>query len=108
MSEQENVIEATDESFDEVISGGITLVDFWAEWCGPCKTFIPVLEDLASKNENIKVIKVDVEKCPDTASKMNIRSVPTITFFKDGDEGHSLIGSHSLEELQAEIDMLKE
>lgn len=104
----DNVIEATDDSFKDIISEGICLVDFSAEWCGPCKAQMPILEDLASKNENIKVVKVDIEKCSRTAQDMKVRSIPTIMFFKDGNEERTLIGLKKIEELQEEIDKFVE
>ncbi|TRZ81612.1 thioredoxin [bacterium] len=103
----DNIIEVTDDNFKETISEGIVLVDFWAEWCGPCKALVPTLEELASKNEDIKVVKVNVEKCPDTATSFKIRSIPTLIFFKDGEEGRLMVGSQSITYLQQEVDALR-
>jgi thioredoxin 1 len=72
--------------FNDLISGSIpVLVDFSAEWCGPCKAMAPVLSDVVSKlNSKAKVIKVDVDKNPEAAQKYNIRSVPTLILFVNG------------------------
>lgn len=79
-------IEITDSNFDEVInSGKPVLVDFWAEWCGPCKMIGPVVEELASDYEGKAIVgKVDVDSNPNTSAKFGIRSIPTLLVIKDG------------------------
>ncbi|MDG5815986.1 thioredoxin [Chitinispirillales bacterium ANBcel5] len=77
----------TDQNFsDEVLSANLpVIVDFWAEWCGPCKMLTPILEDLAPELEDKVIIgKLDVDANPQTASKYGINSIPTMLFFKDG------------------------
>ena len=73
------------EDFNELIKNGTTLVDFYAEWCGPCKMLGPVLESIASENHNFKIVKVDVDKHEDLARTYTIMSVPTLIVFKDGE-----------------------
>jgi len=79
-------IEITDANFEEVIkSEKPILVDFWAEWCGPCKMIGPIVEELAGDYEGKAVIgKVDVDSNPSVAQAFGIRSIPTLLFFKDG------------------------
>lgn len=69
---------------DVIESKGITVVDFWAEWCMPCKRLLPILESLSEQNPDITVTKIDVDQNPDLASEFNIRTIPTLILFKDG------------------------
>ena len=93
----------TKENFtSEVLSNEkLVLVDFWAEWCGPCKQIAPRLEELAEKySENLNVCKVDVDANRDLALEYNVRSIPSLMIFKGGEMVDSLIGAVSLEELE--------
>ena len=80
-------IHLTEQSFDEalVATQGLVMVDFWAEWCGPCRAIAPVLEELAEASEGrVTLMKVNVDENPDLAGRYGIRSIPTILFFKQG------------------------
>ena len=96
-------VNVTDENFEsEVIKAGKpVVVDFWAEWCGPCKQISPRLEELANKySENLTVCKVNVDENRELAIEYNIRSIPALIIFKSGEMVDSLIGAVSLEELE--------
>ena len=80
-------IEITDSNFQEVVldAGKPAVVDFWAEWCGPCRMLTPIVKELSSEYENRVVVgKVDVDSNPGISAKYGIRNIPTLLFFKDG------------------------
>jgi thioredoxin 1 len=96
------VAHATDATFKAMVldSDRPVLVDFWAEWCGPCKAIAPVLEELAGEVAGkARIVKVDVDSCPRTAGQFNIRSIPTLVLFKDGDVADVLVGLQSKSKL---------
>jgi thioredoxin 1 len=74
----------TKENFAEKIKEGKVIVDFWAEWCGPCRMLTPILEDIENNNSDIKVVKVNVDEEPELASQYQIRSIPTLYYFNGG------------------------
>ena len=104
----DNVIELNDENFEEYISKSEpVLVDFWAEWCGPCKMLTPVVEELASDFSGKAVIaKVNVDHSPSIAQKYSIRSIPSILFFKKGSVEQQLVGVVPKEEMAKIIEEL--
>ena len=86
----------TDETFESEIlkSEKLTLVDFWAEWCGPCKQIGPILEEIADeKKEKLKILKLNIDANPETPQKYNVRGIPTLMLFKDGTLVDTKIGS---------------
>ena len=90
-----NTLTVTDENFEnEVIQSDIpVLVDFWAEWCGPCKTIGPTIESLAADYKGeVKIAKLNVDDNPQAASRFGVRSIPTLMVFKDGEAQESVIG----------------
>jgi len=90
------VLELDDLSFDEKIKAGVVLVDFWAPWCGPCRSQTPIIEAVAEKVDGKVLIgKVNVDQAPQTASKFNIMSIPTLLVFRDGKEARRLVGVQS-------------
>ena len=107
MVESEMVLEVTDQNFaDEIESGtGLSMVDFWAAWCGPCRMVAPIVADLAEaySEQGLRVRKLDVDQNPATASKFGIRSIPSILFFKDGKHVDTVIGAVPRPFLEAKI-----
>ena len=103
----EHLTHVTDASFeDEVLKASEpVLVDFWAEWCGPCKMIAPVLDELAEEYAGkLKVCKLDVDANPDTAPKYNIKGIPTLIIFKNGNVEAKKVGAVSKSQLAAFID----
>ena len=88
-------LELTDANFKEEIINykGLTVVDFWAVWCGPCKMIGPIIEEIGEKFDGVKVGKLDVDNNPDTAIEYGIRSIPTVLFLKDGEVVEKHVGS---------------
>lgn len=97
----------TDATFDETVASTseALLVDFWADWCGPCKAIAPVLEELAAENEGKLVIgKLNIDENPDAARRYDVMSIPTLILFKGGQPAKRLVGAKGKGQLLAEID----
>jgi len=97
------ITNVTDANFDsEVVNNSEpVLVDFWAEWCGPCKAIAPKLEELAKNYEGkIKIAKVNVDENQQTPSKFSIRGIPTLIMFKGGKVVDQLVGNHPVESIE--------
>jgi len=93
----------TDQNFEtEVLQGPVpVVVDFWAEWCGPCKFVAPVLDELAVEYDGrVKVTKLNVDENPSMSARFQVRSIPTILFFKDGEMVDQVIGAASKADLK--------
>ncbi len=103
----DNLIQLTDDNFEtEVIkSSAPVLVDFWAVWCGPCKMIAPELEKIADEKSSdvLKIGKVNVDECRDTAIKYGISSIPTLLLFKDGEVAKKLVGAMGKDKILDEI-----
>jgi len=105
----ENATAVTDETFkEEVLEADIpVMVDFWAEWCGPCKMLAPVIEEIAQDYAGrVKVVKLDIDANPNTAMQFGIRSIPTSVFFKDGEVVDQLIGAAPKAHIASRLDRL--
>jgi len=100
-------IELTGADFKETLSEGVSLVDFWAPWCGPCRMIAPVIEELAEDFDGkAKICKVNTDEEQDIAVEFGIRSIPTIMFFKDGEMVDQVVGAQSKQALADKINGL--
>jgi len=108
-NEDGDVLHLTEHTFDETLSTaeGILMVDFWAQWCGPCRAVSPVLEELAGQSDGaVTLAKVNVDEEPRLAQRFGIRSIPTILFAKDGKIVDQVVGAVPRAQLQARITAL--
>jgi thioredoxin 1 len=104
----EGVKTLTDATFEDEISGAATpvIVDFWAPWCGPCRTVGPIIEELAADHaDKVVVGKLNVDENQETAGKFGIMSIPTIVLFKDGKAAKKVIGVRSKADLEREFEL---
>ena len=93
--------ESNEQSFNQDIESGLTVVDFWAPWCGPCRSQAPILEQFAAKHAGkVSVLKVNTDENGDLAASYGIMSIPTIMVFKDGALVNRTVGVQSLENLE--------
>jgi thioredoxin 1 len=102
-----NILHLTDATFEQDVirSSDPVLVDYWAEWCGPCKMIAPILEEIASEyNGKIKVAKLNIDDNPQTPPKYGIRGIPTLMLFKNGNVEATKVGALSKSQLTAFID----
>lgn len=96
----QNIAHLTDENFQETIAKGLTLVDFYATWCGPCRMIAPIVEQLAEKTAGkASVGKVDIDQAQQVTTTLQITSVPTLILFKDGKEVKRVVGVKDLDYL---------
>jgi thioredoxin 1 len=91
--------------FDQAITSGVVLVDFYADWCGPCRAIAPAMATLSNE---IPVIKVDIDKTPELAKKFNVSAIPTLVFFKEGKEEDRIVGLTTLSALRETAERLKD
>jgi len=103
----ENIVNVTDASFeDDVLKAEVpVLVDYWAEWCGPCKMIAPVLEEIAKEFDGrLKVCKLNIDENNETPPKFGIRGIPTLMLFKGGNQEATKVGALSKSQLSAFIE----
>ena len=103
----ENIIHVSDESFEQEVlqSDKPVLIDYWAEWCGPCKMIAPILDEVASEySDKIRVAKLNIDDNPATPPKYGIRGIPTLMLFKNGEVEATKVGAVSKAQLTAFLD----
>ena len=103
----DNIVHVTDDTFEEEVlkSELPVLVDYWAEWCGPCKMIAPILDEVSGDYTNrIKIAKLNIDENPTSAAKFGIRGIPTLMIFKDGDIAATKVGALSKSQMTAFID----
>jgi thioredoxin 1 len=101
-----NLTDVTDTNFQaEVLeSDKPVLVDFWAAWCGPCRVVAPVLEEIASERDDLRIVKLDVDANQQTAANYEVLSIPTMILFKNGQVAKKIIGAYPKKRLESELE----
>ena len=103
----ERIVHVTDDSFEQEVlqSSNPVLVDYWADWCGPCKMIAPVLDEIADEYEGkVRIAKLNIDENPDTPPRYGIRGIPTLMLFKQGEVEATKVGAVSKSQLTAFID----
>jgi thioredoxin 1 len=101
----QKLVNLNDQNFNQKVKQGMVLVDFWAEWCMPCKLMIPVLNELAEDSDvKATIAKLNVDAAKTTASRFGIRSIPTMILFKNGVEVHRFVGVKTKDYLKKELE----
>src|SRR3954464_12699809 len=98
--------DVTDANFQaEVLeSENPVLVDFWAPWCGPCRVVAPVLEEIASERQDLRIVKLNTDENPRTAGQYGVMSIPTMILFKNGQAAKTIVGAYPKKRLEAELE----
>ena len=105
----DSVLHVSDSEFNESVinADGPVLVDYWAEWCGPCRMVAPIMEEISREYDGkVLVVKCDVDSCPEVAAKYSIRNIPTVLYFKDGKIADKQVGAVPKNNFVAKINAL--
>ena len=98
-------VELTKENFEDTITkNDIVFVDFWAPWCGPCRVVAPILEEIASERDDLRIVKLNVDDNQQTAATFEVLSIPTLILFKHGQVAKKVIGAYPKKRLEAELE----
>lgn len=97
-----DIIKIKEEEFEEKVlkNNKKVLVDFYADWCGPCRMLSPIIEEIAKENDEYEFVKVNVDDCPEVSRKYGVMSIPTLIVFENGEEKKKTLGFHSLDEVK--------
>jgi thioredoxin 1 len=101
-----DIAQLTTDTFESSVAGDVpVLVDFWAEWCAPCRAVAPILEEIAKENSaKLRVVKLNVDDNPDVAQRLGILSIPTLILFDNGQEKARIVGARAKEQLLRDIE----
>ena len=99
-----SVLKLKNKDFDTAIQSGFALVDFYADWCGPCKMMSPIVDEIADERTDITVAKVNVDESSELASRFGVVSIPTLIIFKNGKESNRIIGARPKAAILAELE----
>ena len=101
-------VELTAQTFETETAAGVTVVDFWASWCGPCRMLSPIVEELAGEMTDVRFAKVNVDEEPALANAFKVSAIPTLIFMKDGQAVGQTVGVRGKEDLRAVIEKVKQ
>lgn len=103
-TDHDRIMHVDDNTYEEAVSDGLVLLDFWAEWCGPCKALEPVVEELVEKHDRLTVAKIDADENEATMDEFGVRSIPTMILFKHGDPAEVFAGKVPYTELERAVE----